>query len=197
MANAPVPLAEDARGLIGRIADEYAAGYKAMFPGAEYFGQALPGGDALPDNSLAALAAWQRREDGWMSELLGIDGEALWGTPEWTVLGYLRTTLATCIAMRVCRTELWPAHQFGWQVSLLELLDIQLVGTAAAREQALARWSQLPRFLEIELVNLREGLRRGFRTEGERGAGRHPARGAAGGAVARVPLLESRSTSQG
>jgi uncharacterized protein (DUF885 family) len=144
------------------IADEYAAGYKSMFPGAEYFGQTHPGNDELPDNSLAALAEWQRREDSWMSQLRGIDREALWGTPEWTVLGYLLTTLDTATATRPCRRELWSAHQYGWQTSLLEMLDIQPVGTNEARAQALSRWSQLPGFLETEIANLREGLRLGY-----------------------------------
>jgi uncharacterized protein (DUF885 family) len=156
------PPPDDARRLLGSLADEYAAGYKSMFPGAEYFGQALPGSDALPDNSLAALAAWQRREDHWMSQLRGIDREAFWSTPEWAVLGYLRTTLETSIATRACRPELWPAHQYGWQTSLLEMLEIQPVGTKEARAQALKRWSQLPRFLETEIANLREGLRLGY-----------------------------------
>lgn len=153
---------DDSRRRVGTIADEYAAGYKSMFPGAEYFGQTLPGSDALPYNSLGALAAWQRREDTWMSQLRGIDRESLWGTPEWTVLGYLLTTLETSIATRACRPELWAAHQYGWQASLLEMLEIQPVGTKEARTQALTRWSQLPRFLDTEIANLREGLGRGY-----------------------------------
>jgi uncharacterized protein (DUF885 family) len=153
---------DDPRHRVCILADEYAAGYGSMWPGADYFGQTLPGSDALPDNSLAALAAWQRREDIWMSQLRGTDREALWGTPEWTVLGYLLTTLETSIAKRACRPELWTAHQYGWQTSLLEMLDIQPVGTKEARAQALARWSQLPRFLETEMANLREGLRLGY-----------------------------------
>ncbi|MEO8178654.1 MAG: DUF885 domain-containing protein [Deltaproteobacteria bacterium] len=153
---------DDPRHRIGIIADEYAAGYKSMYPGADYFGQTLPGSDALPDNSLAALAAWQRREDIWMFQLRGIDREALWGTPEWTVLGYLLTTLETSIGTRACRPELWTAHQYGWQTSLLEMLDIQAVGTKEARAHALTRWSQLPGSLETEMANLREGLRLGY-----------------------------------
>jgi uncharacterized protein (DUF885 family) len=153
---------DDPRHRVGVLADEYAAGYKSMFPGADYFGQTLPGSDTLPDNSLAALSAWQRREDIWMSQLRGIDHEALWGTPEWTVLGYLLTTLETSIAKRACRLELWTAHQYGWQTSLLEMLDIQPVGTKEARAQALTRWSQLPGFLDTEIANLREGLGLGY-----------------------------------
>src|SRR5436190_22107965 len=153
---------EDPHRRIRAIASEYAAGYNTMFPGPEYFGRTFPGGDALPDNSLAALAAWQRREEAWMSQLRAIDRDTFWGTPEWVVSGYLRTALQTSIATRSCRAELWPAHQFGWLTSLVEMLDIQPVGTKEARAQALARWSQLPRYLETELANLREGIRLGY-----------------------------------
>ena len=153
---------EDPRRRIHAIGDEYAAGYKAMFPGLESFRRTGAGADTLPDNSLAALSAWQRREDAWLAQLRGIDRDALWGTPEWTILGYLRTTLDASVARRSCRVELWPAHQDGWQTWLVDMLEVQPVGTKEARVQALARWRQLPRYLDTELSNLREGLGLGY-----------------------------------
>ena len=153
---------EDRQSRIRRIADEYAAGYNAMFPGPGNYARVGPGANSLPDNSLAGLSAWHRREDAWLAELRDLDPNALWGRPEWATLGYLRTTLQASIAMRSCRVELWPAHQFGWQTWLLEMLELQPVGTEEARVQALARWRHLPAFLDIELANLREGLRLGY-----------------------------------
>jgi len=153
---------EDPHRRVRAIVDEYAAGYNAMFPGPGNYGRTGPGTDTLPDNSLAALSAWQRREDAWVVQLRGIDQNALWGTPEWATLGYLRTTLQASIAMRSCRIELWPAHQFGWQTWLLEMLELQPVGTNEARARALTRWRHFPLFLDTELANLREGLRLGY-----------------------------------
>ena len=145
------------------LAGEYVAAYQQMFPDqAEYNGKSLAHHDALPDNSLAALEAWQKREDAWSAELARIDSAKLWGTPEWALLGYLRSTLESSIGSRVCHAELWPAHQFGWQSGLLSLLDSQPLGTPIARAEALARWRQLPRFLDTEIENLRRGVQLGY-----------------------------------
>jgi uncharacterized protein (DUF885 family) len=55
-------------------------------------------------------------------------------------------------------------NQFGWQALLLQILDNQPVGSEKARVEALQRWSKLPRYLDNEVTNLREGLRAGYTT---------------------------------
>jgi uncharacterized protein (DUF885 family) len=145
------------------MADEYVAAYKTVFPElAEDSGLTLAHHDALSDNSRAALDAWHAREDVWAAELRKIDPEALWGTPEWVLYGYLRNTVDSSRATRVCHAELWPAHEYGWQIILVAMIDKQPIGTPALRNEALARWRQLPRFLETEIANLREGARLGY-----------------------------------
>ena len=47
----------------------------------------------------------------------------------------------------------------GWHISDGYLVTIQPVGTAEARQDALARWSALPKYLDTEIANLREGVR--------------------------------------
>ena len=42
------------------------------------------------------------------------------------------------------------------------LVTIQPVGTDDARKDALARWSQLPKFIDNEIANLREGIKQGY-----------------------------------
>jgi uncharacterized protein (DUF885 family) len=148
---------------VRKLADEYSAAYLQRFPDlAEYVGQALEHHDTLPDNSLASLQAWHAREDAWLAALAHIESERLWGTPEWGLYGSLRNALENSVATRVCRAELWPAHQFGWQTTLLAIVDQQPLGTARLRAEALSRWGQLPRFLDTEVTNLREGLRLGY-----------------------------------
>ena len=65
---------------------------------------------------------------------------------------------------RVCRTELWTVSQFvnGWQVQDGYLVTIQPVGTDEARNDALARWGGLPKYIDTEIANLREGLGQGY-----------------------------------
>ncbi|HEU4563037.1 MAG TPA: DUF885 domain-containing protein, partial [Gemmatimonadaceae bacterium] len=73
--------------------------------------------------------------------------------------------LGSSVQSRVCRSELWPASQmFGWQTMYPMLAQMQPVGTADLRAQALARWRQLPRYVDTEIANLREGLREGYST---------------------------------
>ena len=41
-------------------------------------------------------------------------------------------------------------------------VTIQPVGTDEARKEALARWSRLPKYIDTEIANLREGLKAGY-----------------------------------
>src|SRR5262249_7730171 len=76
----------------------------------------------------------------------------------------VREALEGSAAARVCRNELWGVSQFvnGWQVQFGYLVTIQPVGTDAARQEALARWGGLPKYLDVEIANLREGLKAGY-----------------------------------
>jgi len=50
----------------------------------------------------------------------------------------------------------------GWQVQDGYLVTIQPVGSDEARKDALARWASLPKYIDTEIGNLREGLRAGY-----------------------------------
>ena len=167
LSAAPAPAAApDAAEQVTRLADEYVREYIARNPEMATF-EGLPDApdDKLSDNSLEALAAWQAKEDGWLSRLAAINGASLWGRPEWLTYGFLREALEASKGMRIARTELWPVNQMsGWQAGLAQLASIQPVGTPAARQKALARFGRVPRYLETEIVNLKEGLRLGYST---------------------------------
>lgn len=148
------------------LADAYVeALFRESPESATYF--SLPGArhDRFSDNSLAAVARRAAFNDSLLRELDAVDASTLWGRPEWVVHGFLRESLESARAGRVCRRELWPINQmFGWQVGLGQLAAAQPVGSDDARAQALARWRQLPRRLDTEVANLREGLRLGYTT---------------------------------
>jgi uncharacterized protein (DUF885 family) len=64
------------------LADEFVRAYLAAVPeAAESWGVPLERHDGLGDNSLAAVRAWQAREDAWAAQLARIDGAALRGRP--------------------------------------------------------------------------------------------------------------------
>ena len=148
-----------------QLADSYMVAYFARHPDeATLDGVANGPHDRLPDNSPAAILAWQQREDDWLKELKRIDDDRLVGRPEGIAYGIMRDAIEGSIATRVCRYELWSvAHTGGgWLSTITALATLQGVGTDDARRQALARWRAVPAYIETETANHREGLRRGY-----------------------------------
>jgi uncharacterized protein (DUF885 family) len=162
-AAVPVPERVDAR--VRELADAYLEGFFQRNPDqVTLFG--VPGRhhDALPDNSFEALRAWQAREDGWLAQARQIDPAAIEAPPLRGTYAIVREALEASIGVRVCRFELWTVSQFvnGWQVQDGYTVTIQPVGTDEARKEALARWSRLPKYVDTEIANLREGLKAGY-----------------------------------
>ena len=120
--------------------------------------------DKLPDNSLDALTLWQARENMWLKTAADIDPAAIASPSLRATYAIAREALEGSIAARQCRNELWTVSQMvnGWQVQFGYLVAIQPVGTDTARSEALARWSALPRYIDTEIANLRQGLKFGY-----------------------------------
>jgi uncharacterized protein (DUF885 family) len=163
-APTPAPLPADAAGRVRAVADDYFAAWVEANPiGALFNGVPEAPNDRMGDNSLAALAAWEKREDRWLSQLEGIDAAGLRNTPDEATYGTLRETLESSRQARVCHRELWPlSQQSGWQLYLPVVAQLQPLGSDTLRAQALARWREVPRFLDRELASVREGVRRGY-----------------------------------
>ena len=140
---APSPSAADAR--VRALADAYLDGYFQRNPDqVTLYG--VPGRrhDALPDNSLEALRAWQAKEDGWLRRRSRSIPATIEASPLRATYAIVREALEASIGARVCRSELWTVSQFvnGWQVQDGYTVTIQPVGTDEARKDALARWSR-------------------------------------------------------
>ncbi|MCP3963238.1 MAG: DUF885 domain-containing protein [bacterium] len=157
------PAAEESPTAVRHLADEYMDAFLDRFPETgTYYG--IPGRrhDRLTDNSLAALASWQAREDAWLDRLAELQTPVP-GSPDWTLHGVLLETLEAALAMRICRDELWTVSEVdGWQTWLPFIAEIQPVGTEEQRREALARSRELARYLDTEIANLREGLQLGY-----------------------------------
>ena len=150
---------------VRELADSYLAAYFERHPDeATLDGVAGVRHDRLPDESPAAVARWQAREDGWLADLRRIDRSALAGRPEWIAYGIMRASLEGSIATRVCRYALWNVSHAngGWLPTVTALAAAQPVGTAALRAQALVRWRAIPGYIAGEIANQREGLRLGY-----------------------------------
>jgi uncharacterized protein (DUF885 family) len=146
------------------VADDYLAAWRDAFPEVNTT-NGIPGArhDRLSDNSAEAEQAWRAKEDRWLAEMKRIDPATLIGRPEWVTYGLLREDLEASIGMRACNYRVWNVSpMIGLFASYVPLAQQQPVGTADLREQALARWSAFPRFVDVEIANLREGLRTGY-----------------------------------
>ena len=119
--------------------------------------------DALPDASLAHEAQRDAREDAWLAELRALDRSELAASDARIAYELARSWLEARTAQRVCRGELWGVSQMGgWHVDLADAALAQPVETPELRAQALARWAQLPRYVEQQNAALREGISRGY-----------------------------------
>ena len=159
----PQPPPADTR--VRALADGYLAGYFERNPDAQTL-YGVPGAhhDRLPDNSAEAVKAWHGREDAWLAEAKQIDAGSIAARPLRATYAIVREALESSIGARTCHYELWTVSQFvnAWQVNFAYLVTIQPVGSDRARQEALARWSALPKYVDTEMVNLRDGLKQGY-----------------------------------
>ena len=158
----PKPPAADDRAR--ELADRYLNGWLNRYPDqATLYG--VPGRhhDRLPENSLAALKAWEAKEDVWLADAQGIDPIAIEDSSLKATYAIVREALEGSIGARVCERDLWRVSQTeSWHVRFGFLVTIQPVGTPESEKEALARWSALPAYVDTEIVNLREGLRQKY-----------------------------------
>jgi uncharacterized protein (DUF885 family) len=143
------------------FADGFLSAYFDRYPEtATEFGVPARHHDALEDNSLDALKAWEAKEDAMVADAKAIDPSQITSGTLRAAYAIARESLESDIQTRTCRNELWNVSQMtGWQVNYGYLITIQPVGNEQARKEALARWAALPTYLDTEIVNLREGLK--------------------------------------
>jgi uncharacterized protein (DUF885 family) len=163
-AETPATAPEPADTRVRALADAYVDGFLNQFPEqVTSYGIAGRRHDRLTDNSLSALATWEAQEDRWLTDVRAIDAGTIQSGSLRATFAILREALESSVSSRVCRSELWNVSQMtGWQVNYGYLLTIQPTGSDQARQDALARWSALPKYIETEITNLREGMKRGY-----------------------------------
>jgi uncharacterized protein (DUF885 family) len=149
---------------IDAVAEEYYAAWVEAFP-VDALSSGVPEAPngRLNDNSLAAVRAWQSREDSWLAQLRSIQVGRVRGTPQEVTYGVLLETLEASRETRTCHNELLSLNQQGgFQINLPFLSQLQPLGTADLRSKALARWRAMPAYIDTEIVTLREGVRQGY-----------------------------------
>lgn len=147
------------------LADDYVESFFDAFPYyAVTYGAEDRHPDQLIDHSLAAVARWQAHEDDLLASLRAIDPARLEGRPEAITYRFLQNQLESAQGFRACRTELWNVSPTwtGWQGDIPLAAGQTPVETPEQRAAALARYGQLPQYLDDEIANLTEGLRLGL-----------------------------------
>jgi uncharacterized protein (DUF885 family) len=147
------------------LADTYVRDYLEAFPyHALVIGAPELHPDRLADHSLPALAKWQAREDALLADVKKIDAAAIAGRPEGVTHTFLQYILEAARDFRTCRMELWNVSPTwtGWQGDLPIVAGMQKTDTPADQQHALARWSEVPKYLDDEIASLREGLKQGY-----------------------------------
>jgi len=141
------------------LANRFVKEYVAHDPTVTYWtGVPTQDHSRFPDRSPKALADFDRLEAKDLAELNAIDAKALSPASRVTY-AVLREQLESDLQVRVCKTELWNVnHMTGWQNNFADVAEQQPVGSAVSRSQALQRWKSLPRYVDIEIANLRRGL---------------------------------------
>src|SRR5262245_26554995 len=148
------------------LADSYVEQYFNAFPHyATLAGRAAGPHDRLPDISPEARARWEATEDSLLTHLQALDTTKLAaGSAQAVTYGFLRDVLRNARDFRACHMELWNVSPTwtGWPQELALLANSQPVGTAEKNEAAYRRFSQVPRYLDQEIRNLRGGLEQGY-----------------------------------
>lgn len=164
---APAPAAVDQSAELNSIADDYLEAALKVQPFAVVYGGI---GDvvkenlaAMEDNSPAALARLQQKEDQLALRLAAVDEAALSSRADLVLYETLKEGFEASKDARICRSNLWGVnHMFGWQNAFVQVAAAQPVETPVERAMALARWRQLPRYLDQEKKNLETGLAAGY-----------------------------------
>lgn len=151
---------------VNALANQYIAAWFDTFPDeATISGATTAPHDRLPDLSPAARAAWQAREDATWRSLTVLDGGQLpAGSAEAVTYGFLKEWVRNDRALRICRVEGWNLSPTinGWPSMMAGLASSQPLGTAQKDAEALRRFAQLPRYIDQDIANLRDGLAHGY-----------------------------------
>jgi uncharacterized protein (DUF885 family) len=159
------PTAGESAARVTALADDYVESFFDAFPYyALTYGAEDRHPDQLVDHGLPALARWEQHEDELLAALGEIDLASLEGRPEAITYKFLQNQLEAAQGFRACRTELWNVSPTwtGWQGDVPLAAGQQPVDTPEQRDAALARFSQLPQYLDDEIANLTEGIRLGY-----------------------------------
>ncbi len=151
--------------MVGAIATEFVDAYYSQFPEEVYeIGYPDAPMDRFGDHNTASIAAWNRQVDGWLQQLRSIDEAALKGSPAQITYKFALERMEAISARRVCKMDWWNISPTwtSWQSQLIATLAVQPVNNAKEKSDALARITDVARYLRTEVDILREGMENNY-----------------------------------
>ena len=150
---------------VNSIASQFVNGYYSFYP-EEAYESGYPDApmDRFGDHGESNLLAWDKQVNDWLADLDALDPAPLSGTVDAVTYLFARERLEAIVGRRVCRMELWNVSPTwtGWPSMTTSTLGVQPVATADERDAALARASDIARYLDTEINNLRRGIDAGY-----------------------------------
>jgi uncharacterized protein (DUF885 family) len=151
--------------IVNRIANEFVDGYYAQYPEEVYeIGYPDSPMDRFGDHSEASAAAWNTKIDAWLVALDAIDLETVEASSTALTYVFAHEKMQAIVDRRICQTELWNLSPTwtGWQYMFSSTLAVQPVASESERQAALARLTDIARYLHTEVSNLRRGQDQGY-----------------------------------
>lgn len=156
---------ESAEDIVNRIANEFVDGYYAHYPEEVYeIGYPDSPMDRFGDHSETSTQDWNAKVDFWLLELDTIELESVEQASTALTYVFAREKMQAIVDRRICQTELWNISPTwtGWQYMFSSTLAVQPVANESERQAALARLTDIARYLRTEVSNLRRGQDQGY-----------------------------------
>ena len=94
--------------------------------------------DGIMDNSPRSINDFVSYQSWMLREVRGFNPELVRGRVEWITYVYMLEDLRARSRLKVCQTHLWNVNQMGgWHTMYPRLAEMQPVGNATLRQQAL------------------------------------------------------------
>jgi uncharacterized protein (DUF885 family) len=116
----------------------------------------------LTDISADGLKKRQDAEDLLLQKMLGIVPSNL-SHDDRNTYEILKEVLESSRAARVCQSHLWTIHQMdAFYLWFNYIAETQPVGDSITRQNAIKRWKKIPKYIESDMANNKQGLESGY-----------------------------------
>lgn len=159
------PTKDNTSAIVTQIANEFVDGYFTQYTEEVYeIGYPNAPMDRFGHHDEQSITLWNAKVDRWLNTLNTIDIKTIENAETALTYTFAKEKIQALVDHRVCKMELWNISPTwtGWQFRISSTLAVQPVKTPEERKIALARVSDIARYLKTEISNLRRGQQQGY-----------------------------------